>query len=51
MRRFLVRLRNFLRRNHIEQDLTRELSAHLRLLQDEYERRGMSPQASSPEVA
>jgi predicted permease len=44
MRRFILRLRNFLRLTTAEQDLTRELSAHLTLLQDEYERRGMSPE-------
>ena len=43
MRRFILRLRNFLRLTTADQDLTRELSAHLTLLQDEYERRGMSP--------
>lgn len=44
MRRFFGRLWNFLRPDRAESDLTRELGAHLVLMQDEYERRGMSPE-------
>jgi ABC-type antimicrobial peptide transport system permease subunit len=44
MRRFFVRLWNVLRPSHGDLELTRELGAHLALLQDEYERRGMSPE-------
>jgi hypothetical protein len=43
MRRFLLRWRNaLLRRDSGEGDLARELQAHLALLEDEYQRRGMT---------
>ena len=41
MRRFLHRLLNVFRAEGSEQDVTREISAHLALLEDEYRRRGM----------
>src|SRR2546425_5215506 len=44
MRRFVGRLWNVLRPDRGESELMRELGAHLALLQDEYERRGMSPE-------
>jgi predicted permease len=42
MRRFLLRLLNLVRRNRAEQELAREIAAHLQLLEDEFQRRGMS---------
>ena len=43
MRRFLLRWRNaLLRRDSGEGDLARELQAHLALLEDDYQRRGMT---------
>jgi hypothetical protein len=41
--RFLAKLTNLLFRTRAEKDLTREITAHLTLLQDEYEQRGMPP--------
>ena len=43
VRRFLLRLDAFLRTGRAERELNRELQAHLALLQDEFERRGMAP--------
>jgi hypothetical protein len=40
--RFVRRLVNVLRPWHAEDDLARELASHVRLLEDEYRRRGMS---------
>ncbi len=40
--RFLYKLRNFLRPDRAERELAREISAHLALLQDEFQRRGLS---------
>jgi len=42
MRRFLARLVNVFRPHRAEEDLEREVAAHLALLEDEYRRRGMS---------
>jgi putative ABC transport system permease protein len=42
MRRFWARLINVFRREGAEEDLEREVAAHLALLEDEYRRRGMS---------
>src|SRR5262245_20205196 len=42
MRRFLARLANVFRPERAEEDLEREVAAHLALLEDEYRRRGMS---------
>jgi predicted permease len=47
MRRFLLRLRHLIHSADVEDDLTREIDAHLTLLQDEYERRGMSVDEAS----
>jgi putative ABC transport system permease protein len=44
LRRFLLRLRDFLRPGRAEADLAREVASHLALLEDEYVRRGMSPE-------
>src|SRR5882672_3190639 len=43
MRRFVLRVWNALRPSRGDQNLARELDAHLALLRDEYERRGMPP--------
>ncbi|HET9362040.1 MAG TPA: ABC transporter permease [Vicinamibacterales bacterium] len=43
MRRFVLRLLNVFRPNPSEDDLDRELGAHLALLEDEYRRRGLPP--------
>jgi predicted permease len=42
LRRFLLRLYNFLRPGRTEPDLARELSSHLALLEDDFIRRGLS---------
>ncbi len=44
MKRSLAKLWNFLSRERAEAELSREVSAHLRLLADEFERRGMHPE-------
>jgi predicted permease len=44
MKRFLARCSSFLRRGRAEQELEREVSSHLALLQDDFQRRGMSPE-------
>ena len=46
MRRFVLRILNFVRPGHAEPELTRELRSHLALLEDEYRRRGMTPEAA-----
>jgi predicted permease len=46
MRRFLERLLNLLRVRRLDDDLSREIDAHLALLQDTYEARGLSPAAA-----
>lgn len=43
MRRFVERLLNLLRVRQSEGDLTREIEAHLALMQEAYEARGMAP--------
>lgn len=42
LRQFVLRLYNFLRPGRAERELARELTAHLALLQDDFQRRGMS---------
>src|SRR5436309_1599737 len=44
LRRFLLRLHNFLRPARTEPDLAREVASHLGLLEDEFVRRGMTPE-------
>src|SRR4051794_29097419 len=46
MRRFLERLLNLLRVRRPDRDLAREIDAHLALLQDAYEVRGLPPDAA-----
>ena len=41
-RRLLAKLGNLLRPGHADQELNREVSSHLTLLEDEFQRRGMS---------
>jgi predicted permease len=43
MRRLFAKLRNLFTHGSAERDLAREVDAHLALLQDEFERRGMKP--------
>src|SRR5687768_16376340 len=42
--RFVLRLLNVFRGSRADDQLSRELDAHLRLIQDDFERRGMSPE-------
>jgi putative ABC transport system permease protein len=42
MRRFFNRLRNLLRGQTAERELSREIESHLAMLQEEYERRGLT---------
>src|SRR5271165_1617519 len=42
-RRLYAKFVNLFRRQRIERDLAREVAAHLALLQDDFERRGLSP--------
>jgi putative ABC transport system permease protein len=42
MRRFLLRLLNLFRRERSDEEVTREINAHLALLEDEHLRRGMT---------
>src|SRR5688572_11599793 len=42
MRRFFARLATFVRSSRAEQELAREVASHLALLEDEYQRRGMT---------
>ena len=44
VRRFLLRLYNLLRPGRTETDLARELTSHLALLEDDFIRRGMTPE-------
>ena len=44
LRRFFLRLANALRPGRAEPDLARELTSHLTLLEDDFRRRGMSPE-------
>jgi hypothetical protein len=46
LRRFFLRLFNACRPWHAEPDPDRELTSHLRLLEDDYQRRGLSPQGA-----
>ena len=43
-RRFLARVRNLFIREHAERAIDREIAAHLALMQDEFARRGLTPQ-------
>ena len=43
-RRFFLRLANVFRPARAEPDLAREVASHLTLLEDDFERRGMTPE-------
>jgi len=43
MRRFVTRFINLFRRDRAEDELSREVTSHLGVLEDEYTRRGMTP--------
>lgn len=43
MRRFVFRFLNVFRHDSVERDLSREVAAHLALLEDKYRARGVSP--------
>src|SRR5580704_17779709 len=43
LRRLFAKLNNLFRHGHADQELAREVSAHLTLLEDEFQRRGLSP--------
>src|SRR5208282_1328199 len=43
MRRFFAKLKNVFRNGSAERDLTREVEAHLAMLQDKFESQGMKP--------
>jgi predicted permease len=45
-RRIIAQLRILLANKRAEEDLAREVASHLRLLADDFERRGMSPEAA-----
>ncbi len=47
MRRFLVRLANLLRGRRAESEMAREMEAHLALLREDFERRGLSPREAA----
>ena len=42
--RILSKLNNLFRNNRAEEELAREITSHLTLLADDFERRGMSPE-------
>ena len=44
LRRMFAKLTNLFRRGRADHELDREVSAHLALLEDEFQRRGMSPE-------
>src|ERR1700680_3939644 len=44
MRRALAKLTNLVSPRRAERDMTREIDAHLTLLQDEFEHQGMAPE-------
>jgi predicted permease len=46
MRRFFARLSNLLRVSRRESDLAREIESHLALLEEDFERRGLPPEAA-----
>ncbi len=43
-RRLFAKLKNLIRRGRADRELDREVSAHLTLLEDEFQRRGLSPE-------
>lgn len=47
MRRFLARLASLFRGRSAEREMTREIESHLALLQEDFERRGLSPEEAA----
>jgi hypothetical protein len=45
--RLIAKFRNLLSNARAEKDLDREVASHLALLADDFERRGMSPEAAN----
>ena len=43
LRRFLLRMKNIVGRSRADHELTREVSSHLTLLEDEFQRQGLQP--------
>jgi putative ABC transport system permease protein len=50
MRRFFLRLLSLVRGRHLEDELAREIDAHLVLIQDDLQRRGLSPEEARLEA-
>ncbi|MEZ5399993.1 MAG: ABC transporter permease [Bryobacteraceae bacterium] len=50
MRRFLARLRNLFGNGQADREATREIEAHAALMQEDYERRGMTPREAGRAV-
>ncbi len=50
MRRSLARFANLFRRRRAEREMTREIEAHLALLREGFEQRGLSPQKAAREA-
>jgi hypothetical protein len=50
MRRFLKRLTNVLRGADADREMTREMESHLALLQEDFEKRGLTPEAARREA-
>jgi hypothetical protein len=50
MRRALARFANLFRRRRAERDMTREIEAHLGLLRESLEHRGLTPQEAAREA-
>ncbi len=50
MRRFLKRLANLLRSGDADREMTREMESHLALLQEDFEKRGLAPEAARLEA-
>ena len=51
IRRFFSRLIAFFRANQADSDLTREIDAHLQLLQDQFIAKGMTPEEAGYSAA
>src|SRR5437899_3188563 len=47
MRRFFARLVNLFSSQNAERELTREIDAHLAIMQDDFERRGLPPKEAN----
>ena len=47
MRRWWLRFTNLIRGRRAEQEMAREMGAHLALLQEDFEKRGMAPEEAA----